>query len=225
LFELCARATANVFVMRTRDETRDWVHAVLTHLDMKPTQLAKKIGKAPSTLNRFLNDPDVEHNLSDETLRAIAEVAKVRPFEVPGGTPRRAMGMGEAEAVPFEAGKPGSSSLVGNALAQDALSSNGRAPWILRSTALTGVGYLPGDVLIVDLNERPRVHDVVCAQVYDWSRGKAETVFRLYEPPYLLSSTTDPKLLRPLVVDDDVVIVKGVVVSSMRNRRATDKAA
>ncbi len=68
------------------------------------------------------------------------------------------------------------------------------------------------------------MHDVVCAQVYDWARGKAETVFRLYEPPYLLSSTTDPKLLRPLVVDDDVVMIKGVVVASLRSRRATETA-
>ena len=102
---------------------------------------------------------------------------------------------------------------------------NGVDPWVLRSNALLSIGYLPGDVMLVDLNERPRAHDVVCAQVYDWVRSRAQTVFRLYEPPYLLASTTDQAVLRPLVVDDNVVVVKGVVTASIRPRRNLDVAA
>jgi transcriptional regulator with XRE-family HTH domain len=210
--------------MRDREETKTWVKAVLTHLRVKPTELARRIGKAPSTINRFLNDPGAEHNLSDETIFAIAEVSGLSPLEYPS-SPRRAPGFYEPEAQAFDAGSGSGDTLVDDAVRNLVHGRNAVDPWILRSRAVETVGYLPGDILIVDMNERPRPRDLVCAQVFDWAGGKAETVFRLYEPPYLIAATGDARLLKPFVVDDDVVIIRGVVISSLRPRRNIEVAA
>lgn len=72
---------------------------------------------------------------------------------------------------------------------------------------------------MVDLNARPEVGDVVCAQVYDRA-GKGETVFRVFEDPFLVAATLDTKLIRPLLIDNDRVVIRGVVVASFRERRA-----
>jgi SOS-response transcriptional repressor LexA len=91
-------------------------------------------------------------------------------------------------------------------------------PWTLKSRALESAGYLPGDILLVALGETPVAGDIVCAQIYDWNAGKAQTVFRLFQPPYLIAATTEASLLRPHVVDDEKVVIKGVVMNSLRGR-------
>jgi hypothetical protein len=57
---------------------------------------------------------------------------------------------------------------------------------------------------------------VVCAQVYQWPSGTAQTVFRIFEPPYLVAATDDPTERRPLLIDNNQVTVKGVVTQSLR---------
>lgn len=79
---------------------------------------------------------------------------------------------------------------------------------------------MPGDVVVVDLAATPTRGDVVCAQVYRWHEGKAETVFRIFEPPYLVAASAAPALRMPLVVDNDRVMIKGVVTHSLRARPA-----
>ncbi|MGH6907913.1 MAG: hypothetical protein ACREDX_08660, partial [Aestuariivirga sp.] len=90
--------------------------------------------------------------------------------------------------------------------------------WTLNSRALEGAGYRPGDILLVALDETPAAGDVVCAQIYDWVKAKAETVFRIFQPPYLVAATSDPQLMRPHLVDDAAVAIKGVVLQSLRGR-------
>jgi transcriptional regulator with XRE-family HTH domain len=78
--------------------------------------------------------------------------------------------------------------------------------------ALEGLGYLPGDIVIVDLDRKPAPGDVVCAQVYDLGRSEPETVMRIYEPPVLVAASFDEQLRRPLMVDDARVKIEGVVL-------------
>jgi hypothetical protein len=59
----------------------------------------------------------------------------------------------------------------------------------------------------------------VCAQVYDMG-GRAKTVFRIFEHPFLVAASIDPSLHRPLLIDNRAIMVRGVVVASMRPRRA-----
>jgi hypothetical protein len=200
-----------------RDRQRTWLKDVLAHRGWNATEWARRARLAPSTLNRFLNDPDYEHELSKKTLRALGEAAGLEPYQIPGV--KRPSGFSEPDAQAlFESGTSGDA-VVDEAVRVLLQGRNGIDPWIMRSRALEFAGYLPGDVLIVDLNERPKAEDAVCAQVYDWTTGKAETVMRLYTPPYLVAMSSETRFLKPFVVDDDVVVIKGVIVSSYRPRR------
>lgn len=93
------------------------------------------------------------------------------------------------------------------------------APWWLKTRALEGLGYMLGDLVITDAKVQPRAGDAVCAQVYDIRSGSAETVFRVFEPPYLISFQSDPSLRKPLLIDNERVIVMGTVTESLRVRR------
>jgi SOS-response transcriptional repressor LexA len=76
---------------------------------------------------------------------------------------------------------------------------------------------LPGDILIVDLAAIPQAGDVVSAHVNGFGLIN-QTIFRIYEPPSLVSATFDPTLRKPLPVDQDLVRLTGVVVGSFRER-------
>jgi hypothetical protein len=199
------------------------VLAVLKFKSWTATQWARntRVGSgegtlAPSTLNRLMNDPDYPHALSSRTIEALAASAGVEPMVSPMGKPR---GLAESDATPFEAEQGSGDDMVDNTVRNLMRVGNGIAPMHISSRALDLAGYLPGDVVIVNLNETARAEDVVCAQVYDWSGGKAETVMRIYSPPYLVSASTDSSFIKPLVVDNDIVVIKGVIVHSMRPRR------
>src|SRR5262249_53096305 len=85
-------------------------------------------------------------------------------------------------------------------------------PWTIQTRALECLGYLPGDIVIVELGRQPAPGDVVWAQVHTVSRSDAEMVMRIYEPPILAAATLDEQLRRPFMVDDAHVIIKGVVL-------------
>lgn len=219
----CAIITPSFGVMTLdREEVRAWLRAILVHLGWTGTELARRMGKPPSTINRFLNDPDATHVLSIKTLKGIEEKTGYAPLKYPDAM--RPRGFGESDATPFDANATSGDVALDGAVRALCLDKPGVDPWILRSTALDAIGFLPGDVMIVSLNERPRAGDIVCAQVYDWGRARAETVFRVYEPPYLMAATTSKELLRPHVVDDERVVIKGVMLQSLRPRRAASAA-
>lgn len=189
----------------------------MAHLGISANELARRAKLAPSTIQRPLNDPAWPNVLSGRTLSAIAEIAGLKPLEFPSRT--GAGSFGEPEAVPFqfdqEADAIGSN--VDRAVRELCKGRNGRDPWVMRSNLLEMSGILPGDILIVDMNITPRQKDVVCAQLYQWSLMKAETVFRVYEPPYLL--TNSGATSKPVAVDGQDVMIRGVVDGLVRPRR------
>lgn len=123
-------------------------------------------------------------------------------------------GLAENEATPYVADDEDSSTAA--AIAAVKGGRNGVDAWILQARALEHAGYLPGDVLMVDLNSEPHDGDVVCAQIYDL-RGRAETVFRIFERPYLVAATLDRTHFKPIYVDERVSI-RGVVINLIRPR-------
>ena len=89
--------------------------------------------------------------------------------------------------------------------------------WQIRGPALELAGYLDDDLVIVDLNRiEARAGDVVCAQIYDAQRATAHTIIRIYEPPYLIAMSNDPAYRKPELVDEDRVVIKGLIVASFR---------
>lgn len=201
----------------TRDEIIAWLQAILARTGETPSALARRAGLATTTLTRFLNDPDADM-LGLRSIAKIAHVAGAVPIGAPMPGAPRSMGLAEGDALPYadypqkSASEPAVAALIAGRNAVD--------PWVLRSAALAAVGYLAGDILIVELNRLPAAGNVVCAQVYNWAARTAETVFRLYEPPFLVAQPIDPALAaslrRPLVVDNDRVVIRGVVTASLR---------
>jgi hypothetical protein len=61
--------------------------------------------------------------------------------------------------------------------------------------------------------------DVVVAKLTDLKAGRTETIFRVIEPPYLVSVANDPATRLPLPIDNNRVIVMGVVTESLRARQ------
>lgn len=59
------------------DEIRRWIKVMCRMAGMSPTQLARAASVAPSTLNRFLNNPSVKHKPSTTTLGKIEGAASL----------------------------------------------------------------------------------------------------------------------------------------------------
>ena len=198
--------------MSLRDEQIEWLGRVMRQTGLTRHGLAVKAEIPPPTLSMFVSQR-ARHNLSAGNVRKIERATGLR-F---GGAESHLIAR-ESEAEPFRAEPEDDpfTEMVNHAIGK----ANHLAPWRLSSRALEAAGYLPGDVLIVDLNARAEPGDVVCAQRYKWKEMTAETVFRIYEPPTtLVSATLDRDLRRPIIVDDDNVKIKGVVTASVRPRQ------
>lgn len=57
------------------DEIRRWLRVMIKMSGLSATALSKRANLAPSTINRFLNDPEVKHILSASTLSKIESAA------------------------------------------------------------------------------------------------------------------------------------------------------
>ena len=165
----------------------------------------------PVDLADRLASPFAQRGVDPADLYALAGVEEAMSLLT---TREDTPGMGEAEAAHYKIQGETDNALV-SALAPGLKNADA---WIIRSRALDLAGLLPGDVAIVDLNAAPEADDTVCAQIYDWRAAEAVTVFRLYDPPYLVAASTDPQFRRPQLVDDDRVSIKGAVVASFRRR-------
>lgn len=195
----------------TREGVRRWLVDLLARTGDTPTSLARKSGIAQTTLTRFLGDADGDGPML--TLRTISKIAHAtgsspEGFEAPAPDLRQT-GFAENDGEPIRAPDAMPSDLR-EAISALTRGQSAADPWTIKTHALVHAGLLPGDIVIVDLGLTARPGDVVCAQHYSWAQGSAETIFRIYEPPYLVAASSDPELRRPLVVDDERVIIKGV---------------
>lgn len=201
--------------MTAEGNHREYILRVLEKTGLTQTQLANRAGLDPSTLSRFLSVEREGHTLRPSTLRKI-ETATGVPASATAPEPAHG-GFSEPEATPYEV-KPASP--LERIIAVWASEGSNVDPWILKGKALEGAGYRTGDILLVSLGLPPAAGDVVCAQVYDWAKGQAETIFRIFQPPFLVAATADPRLMKPHLIDDGNTAIKGVVIQSIRERGA-----
>lgn len=182
---------------------REYLQRVLAHTRMKPTPLAVAAGLSPSTLTRPLKEGNTRP-LSTNTLSKLQDYSRI-PLELSGDAPGPP-GLAE-DAVPFVA--ENADPAVSAAIA--ALIGNSKAvARTMRTRALECMGYLPDDIVIVDVGREPAPGDIVWAEVYSLGRSEPEMVMRIYAPPFLAVATLDKKL-RPIAVDSPSVTIKGVV--------------
>lgn len=154
--------------------------------------------------------------LAPETIERIKSTFRVPgPEEYAQG--KRAAVIGLSEAARFDARKEQSELAAVVEVILDG--RPGAEAWRLKTLALEGVGYLPGDILFVEPladNEMPKPQDAVCAQVMDYQHGAAETVWRVYDAPFLVGAGHDRTAYKPLLVDGQRVKIFGVIRASYR---------
>lgn len=200
-----------------RQETKEWVRAVARYMNLSLSDLALKSGLAASTVTRYINDTSGTLTITERSLDAIARYSGVPKHVLPGE--RRLPGFGESEAVPYSEWQDEKlPEWVLAAIAAHKRNRNGVEPWIMKGWALDLLGILPGDVLMIDQNARPRGGSIVCAQLTDLATGKTETVMRRYEPPYLVTHSAKIGPTRPEMVDDERVVIMGVEDGVIRPR-------
>lgn len=195
-----------------------WLDAVRTRTGLSLTQIARSADLHPSSVTQFYNNERRGGMLSALTIRRISDATGVpaTPAILGETGSAAAGGFREPEAATFDfaGATPELAAMVAAATAAPHV-----VPWELRSRALEFAGFMPGDILLVDLNARPQRGDVVCAQFYDPRGSGAEIVFRLYEPPFLVAHGPDEAHRRPRLVDDATVAIMGVVTMTLRRRR------
>lgn len=198
------------------DEQRTWLAAWLARLGITGTQLAREAGLNPSTVTRFLNATANEgHALTFKTVRKIEAAARRL-----AGEREQRPGLRE-EAVPYVAEGGDAIAAAVRALCGG---RNACDPWQVANDNLVSLGIHRGDVLAVDLSATPAPGDIVCAQLYDPATGNARTVFRLFDPPFLLTGAIAAGQRRPVIVDNQQAMIRGVVIARFSPRFA-DRAA
>lgn len=193
--------------------TKQWIASVAAYLNLSPSALAKNSGNAASTVTRYLNDTTGTVGISQRTLDRIAEYSGVPVLRMPD----ERGGLQEPDAIPFDQSEKASGWLK-NAVDAIKAGRNHVFPYEMRGWSLDMSGILPGDVLVFDMQQRPKPGDVVCVQCIDFTSGEAETLVRIYQPPFVLSHSAKLGVQKPLTVDEDRVSVRGVMLASIRPR-------
>lgn len=203
--------------MTTPHDTKDWLRAVASYMNLSPSDLALKSGLAASTVTRYINDKSGTLTITERTLNAIARYSGIDKNTMPGE--RRLPGFGEHEATRLDGRSDDPlPDWVQTAIAAHKGSRNGIEPWIMRGWALDLLGILPGDILMIDQNRRPRAGNTVLCQLTDLATGKAETVLRRFDPPFVCTHSAKLGPQRPEQVDDERVVILGVEDGIIRPR-------
>lgn len=198
-----------------RDQQVAWLDHIVQSTGLTITEVARAGGLHPSTLTRFRNTNDNGHTLTSSTVRKIENATRV-PAYVTDIRPA-IQAFTENEAHPFIA-REDAGNLVESALRSAARSAQNIHLWTLKTNSLSAVGYMAGMVVAVDHDAEPRDGDAVCAQKYDYRRGTAETIFRVYRTPYLLTASMSGEPGEVEIVDNKNVVIAGVIVGGFRLR-------
>jgi hypothetical protein len=191
----------------------EWLNWVLARTGKTDSGLAKAAGQSENVLTRFRSRDGA--TLSSLTIRLITELTGLpgpESYKLPNLS-----GFSE-ETIRYEH-QGSTSDPIQRMIAQAIEGRPNASPWLLKSRALEAVGYFPGDILIADQSVSPMAGDVVCAQIYDIKGMTAETVFRLFEPPYLIAASSDASLRKPQLIDNERVLVMATVTETFRPRR------
>lgn len=195
---------------------RAWLLEVLDKTRLKPSQLATNAGVSDTTITRLLNSESYTGTLAPETVERIKATYRVPgPEEYASSRRSQMIGLSEASRIDPRKERGDLAAIISAIIRQ----RPGVDAWRIKTMALEGVGYLPGDIVFVETladGELPKPQDAVCAQVVDYQHGAAETVWRVYDAPFLVGAANDRTAYKPLLVDGDRVKIFGVIRESYR---------
>ncbi|MDH7785058.1 hypothetical protein QBD01_001058 [Ochrobactrum sp. 19YEA23] len=199
---------------KNQRDTKAWIKAVADHLSLSPSRLALNSGSAASTVTRYLNDTSGTIGITQSTLEKIALYSGVPVHRLPGGDRHNPA----ADVIPLQDHSDPLPEWVGKAAAAIVDGKNGRDAWYVQGWALDLKGILPGDILVVDRQMRPKAGDVVLVRITDFTSGESEDVIRVYDMPFVLTHSAKLGIQKPLVVDDEKVAIVGVSIGTIRPR-------
>lgn len=206
-----------VRVMSEQHDTKEWIRAVARYMNLSLSDLALNSKLAASTITRYINDKTGRLTITDRSLDLIVAYTGIPKNVFPGQ--RRLPGFGENEAVPYDATQDERlPDWVMAAIDAHRGDRNGIEPWLMKSWALDLLGILPGDVVMIDQNRRPKAGDVVVAQLTDLATGKTEAVMRRFDPPFITTHSAKIGATKPEQVDDERVVIVGVECGVIRPR-------
>ncbi|WP_198021018.1 hypothetical protein [Mesorhizobium sp. LNJC391B00] len=187
-------------------------------MNLSLSDLALNAGLAASTVTRYINDKSGKLSVTERTIEAIAVYSGIPKNVLPGQ--RRLPGFGESETVKYDARQDGAlPDWVNTAIAAHKGNRNGVEPWLMKGWALDQLGILPGDILMIDQNRRPKAGDIVVAQLTDPVTQRTESVMRRFDPPFITTHSSKMGPGRPETVDDDRVVIMGVECGVIRPRQ------
>lgn len=202
-------------MIKDQRDTKEWLRAMARQMGVSPSRLALNSGMAASTLTRYLNDTSGTVGITQASLEQVAAYTGFRPHQFPG---RNRPGFAEPDAVPFDKDDGTPPEWIRQAVDAARKGRNGVDAWVMKGAALDAIGILPNDVIIIDQNLKPKSGDIVVAQVLDYGTGSAETVMRVYQPPFIIAHSVRLGPMRPEHVDEDRVSIHGTSIGVLRAR-------
>jgi hypothetical protein len=200
------------------DAVRKIIHDTAKARRLSLSKLSKNIGRNHSYLFQFINrgKPAI---LPEHDRYALAELleldeAQLRDPKAPAPPGRNVISRQSTggDGHPIEPAKtPPTIAKFLTTMTDGSIEA-----WQLDSDVLEGAGYLADDFVVVDLARHPTAGDIVLAELAD-TQPRAP-IFRINTPPYLLAAQQGRPTIKPLLVDNDRVIVRGVVIASARLR-------
>lgn len=211
-------ATRSEQKARKRDMQLAFLKEATERSGLTLTEIARAIGRNPSTLTKVVADKRNEQVTTLETLMAVSALTGVAlPGAPAAGAPPLAGGplqLREPDAAPW-AGPEGHPLA---AAVRALVHTPNRFPYELKSDVLAHEGWRKGDVLIVDMADAPREGDIVCAQFYARNDGeRTETVMRLMHGRFLVAAGGHDPTREPRMRDDASVRIMGRVVAGLRS--------
>lgn len=186
-------------------------------------QIAERLGRDRSLVSRIyvgrqkmtLEQAKVFATSLDQPLEVVLQKAGITDTST---AHKVSIGFSEGDVVPFVT-KQGTQP---KAMTTAETLGGGRPGvniWKVGSDAMIMQGYLPNDFILVDEKSTHtcKAGDVVLAQVFNGKTATANTLLRRYEPPVLVSATTNGDKQRVHVVDGINVVLTGKVIASWRS--------
>ena len=187
------------------------IRAKLKEKGLTQDKVEKILGLPEKAMSKILRG---KRDLSGEEVLALSRLLGTTPEELLDGG--HGFAESEAEYIPEPQLEDEEIRLA------TLLYKDGRADtMVVNSPALVLEGLMPGDRILVDLRAKPKRGDCVVVRFLDEDQASAETLLRVYKPPFLAPSSVD-RSFEPLSLDDNRVQVKGVIVGSYRS---TSRAA
>ncbi|HRN83258.1 MAG TPA: hypothetical protein PK857_00440 [Hyphomicrobium sp.] len=184
---------------------REWLLGVMKRTGKRPTPLAREAGLSPSTILRALDETNPS-SLERRTIRKIVD-KHGGPAPTFADAQFSPGGFSEPELTTVYLDTP---VFAGATLSPDQYVKE------VNSRALELAGWPAGTQALFDMSVEPQPGDVVEAQIYNHVRGTAETIPRLFDPPYIVARTADPDVnQKPQLVDGVNVKIMAVAIKSL----------